>query len=370
MEILSSLFLLIFNKIPNIIAEILLAVVIFPFRPYQTVIRTVIFAKRNAIPSAVFMAIAFTLFMIASGFSHPFNSMFDLSKFIRTFSDISVHDDKLDLFFVILYSLGLTTLVIFLRRLVEYFSKPNYQLLRDFYYISTALSMPWAILIISIITYVSLFILRADIFNFDLIPDWLFNWLIWPILFTVMGIATLPTLIFVRQLDRRWYKSEPLRSKYIRILSTYLSIVLVLTIAPLYLYELAPSIYYAQPIAYTSTCFAQSNSLFVLIAAENQGSEIKALGNFYIRAIRVPRVRQRELDFGIFIDQSTLFGDLKEHLQLKPHDFVAFRLEITYKDSKLSFHAGSRWNCSTQDDPPTGMDVYLGGNDLNVAVLN
>jgi hypothetical protein len=140
MEILERLFSLVFDKVPIVVAEAVLSILCFVFRPYRAVLRTVIFARRNKIPTPLFIALAFSLFMIACGFSRPFSAEIGWPELVKTISQIWTQNNKVDVFYVILYSFWLTTFVIFVHLCIEALTTVRSRtLFRDFYYVATAL---------------------------------------------------------------------------------------------------------------------------------------------------------------------------------------------------------------------------------------
>jgi hypothetical protein len=59
--------------------------------PYRTAVQLTRYARRNTVPSPLFVVIALVLFMVAVGFTRPFfiNSVLDLRAMTRTFSQLS-----------------------------------------------------------------------------------------------------------------------------------------------------------------------------------------------------------------------------------------------------------------------------------------
>jgi hypothetical protein len=160
------------------------------------------------------------------------------------------------------------------------------------------------------------------------------------------------------------------------VLSIYGSIIAILILMPFYLTYLAPTLYAKEPISYTATCFAQSNSLYLAIGAENRSQETRFVESFYVYAIRAGswhRVPEKRYVFQI--KSPRLFDGLKEEVVVGSQETRRFRLKVTPKDPsdpkvpKVQIGAGS-WRCSIWTDRPARSDeVYLEDASADVEVL-
>src|SRR5262245_904925 len=122
MEVLNKLFELVVDKVPNVIAQVLFSVVTFAFAPYRTALQLARFARLNKVPAPLFVVIALVLFMVGVGFTRPFftANALDLRAMTRTFSQLSNTDEhRIDVFFVMLFALGMTSLIGFSQLCIE-----------------------------------------------------------------------------------------------------------------------------------------------------------------------------------------------------------------------------------------------------------
>jgi hypothetical protein len=88
----------------------------------STAVQLTRYARRSRVPSPLFVVIALVLFMVAVGFTRPFfiNSALDLRAMTRTFSQLSnTEEHRTDVFFIMLFALGMTSLVGFSQLCLE-----------------------------------------------------------------------------------------------------------------------------------------------------------------------------------------------------------------------------------------------------------
>lgn len=136
MEVLERLFGLLVNKVPAAFAEALLCLVYFVIRPYRAVVRMVLFARRNKIPTRLLVAFAALLFLLGSGFSHPLSAQFSLTDVANSLTQLWSASSKTDALYVILCTFGLTVLVLFIEQCLEaIISIRHRRLFQDFYHV-------------------------------------------------------------------------------------------------------------------------------------------------------------------------------------------------------------------------------------------
>jgi len=344
MEILEKLLTLIVDKVPSVAAETVLAMVSFLVCPYRAAIRLVAFARRNRLPTQLFVALSLIVFMLAFGFSQPF-SRFD----VRTVSQASILNNKIDLFYVIVYGVGLASLVALMHLVIEKRSSFRYPVLfRDLYYVSVALVIPWFAIILALASLAMTAILDSTVPSNDNDLIRLFV-LIGPP-FAVFGllIATAPTLIFAIQSDLRWYRASSRYRRAIRILPIYVSTIVILVLMPLYFMYLGDSLY---PIGleFTTVCFTDKDTLYITVSVENRTQKTYKVHQLFIKASAysesAPSINLE--GYLIELPQPILFNGLKENAIVKPQETNRFRLKIVLKNEEW-VHP-TMWFCSLSE---------------------
>ena len=321
MEVLNKLFALVVDKVPNVIAQVLFSVLIFAFQPYRTALLLVRFARLNKVPTPLFTVIALVLFMGAVGFTRPFftSEALDLRSMTRTFSQLSnTEEHKTDVFFIMLFALGVTSLIGLSQLCIEAVRRGRYpQLFRDLHYVATALNFPWfvAIYLASFFALTHVPVMAA--FGGKLMFEHPRAFMVF--LFTPLPLCAVLMLWFGLQMDRRWYRARPASRWSRRIVPVYVSAVAILILTPLYLRYLASALYGVQPdLAYRIDCFEQKHVLYATIAVENPTTETKFLNGIEVA----------DLDKKVVIDQSFLFEGLKEDMVVRPKEIRRIRLRI------------------------------------------
>jgi len=330
MEVLNKLFELVVDKVPNVIAQVLFAIVTFGFAPYRTAVQLARYARRNKVPPPLFVVIALVLFMVAVGFTRPFftSGALDLRTMTRTFSQLSnTEEHRTDVFFIMLFALGMTSLVGFSQLCIEALRRGRYpQLFRDLHYVATALNFPWVVAIYAavFIAWISIPAVTsfAGMLLFDH-PVWFTVFLLSP-----LPLCAIPMLVFGLQMDRRWYRTRPAARWPRRIVPIYIAAVGILVLTPVYLSYLASILYgpESDKLTYAIDCFEDKRALYATVVVGNATSETKFLNRFEVV------VGSNKMT----VDQSALFDGLKENIALPPKETRRLRLTIASQEAKFS----------------------------------
>jgi len=353
MELIEKLFRLLVDKVPHVIAETMLSLFFYIFRPYRAVVRMIMLARRKKIPLPFFTTSSFSLFLIAFGFGEAPENL------IRRFS---ANDNYIDTFYVMLYSLGLVTFTIFLSFCIEPVMSARYKVpFRKFYYIVVALSFPWVVAAggtgIGMTYSIMNSLLASDT------PSWAVAWLLNDFLsfriralviaLLLILLSTAPLLIFAIQFDWRWYRKSSRFRRVQRIGVMLLSVIAIMGVAPYSFFYLVQQIRHGDSINYVATCFQEHRNIFITVSAENTSRDTKFIEQFDIYAYNsYGRGYLPALDkYVMTVSDRMLFDGLKENLVIAPKATRLLRFQATPTSETLTF--SGTWSCSVGENQNT-----------------
>src|SRR5262249_38067734 len=118
-DFINKFFELIFVKIPSFIAQTVFAMLTFLFRPYRSVIRLSLYSRRNKIPTILYLSFAFALFMLVGDLATPGGGISIMSSFKSIVGLPANSDEKLNVFYALVYLIGLTALAVWCQICIE-----------------------------------------------------------------------------------------------------------------------------------------------------------------------------------------------------------------------------------------------------------
>jgi hypothetical protein len=319
-DVIERLFRFVAERVPNVIAQILFAVLCFAPGPYRSVLLLVRFARQNKIPSPLFAVLSFAAFMVVVGFAAPFanETAFAMTETLAQLSNA----EKGDLLFVTIYALGLTSLLGFAQLCFAALAPHRHRdIVRDCYYVAMALTLPWSAAIFCI----SLVLLLA-------LPN---VWALYHLTFCI-GVAALvcavPMLVFGLQMDRRWYRASGGRRRAMRIGSIYASALAILVLTPSFLIHLAAAVYADQAgLKFKIHCFKDNRDLYAAVTVDNPTSESQFLDGFEMEVEFFPGT------YRTTVSGLALFQELKDDVVLRPKDSRRVRLMLSSRDPAVVF---------------------------------
>jgi hypothetical protein len=316
---------LVVNRIPTAVAQVVLALLLFPFRPYPSVLRLARYGRNNRIPPSLFPACFFAIMMLIVGFYRPsIAAIFHLSGTVQKIAtSLTGPGEKIDVLYLAICSLGLTSIVIFCRLCVEQITSVRYKLtFRALYYIAITLSLPW--------TYAFAFLSLLLLYSVDSIA---FEFL--AILLFICGI--LPMLLFAVRMDSRWYKKSAPRYRAARVSSPLISLVIIALVAPMFQTQLARMFYPPPPPKPTTAgypvdaaenfsvaCYPSDDGLYLSIGAFNHTDRMIFAQDLYLEFTVLGSGT-----FDIPINDTDLFLKLKEKSAIPPKGSISLSVQLS-----------------------------------------
>lgn len=346
MKIFESLFRLVVEKVPEAVAHTLLAVLLFVFRPYRTALQLTTFARRKHLAAPTFVAIAFILFtLLPSYLTFTFSGkLHDLPQSLQFISKISTGEDKTGIFYIVLYSLSLTCMVMLGELLVESMTRKQRGLIfRDLYLIASALILPWSILFYVLLIFGTEIVAYLGFYQLSIEGDYTFI-----VLVACAMLAASPILVFATTVDRRWYRSSPVHHRLIRIAGIFLSVWISLLAMPTYLYYLTGALYPRLPKKVYAVCFLDRNNLYATITIDNPADEISKLDEIVLTFDAHTRDHQ-QMSYVVKLDRKTIFQEVKDGMILNSKDKLRLRVVFSVPASTWNLVDGMVY-CSTQEE--------------------
>ena len=300
-EIFDKFFDLIFNKIPTFIAQTVFAVLTFPFGAYRSIIRLSLYARRSQIPTIVFLSLSFAFFMFMVGIGDPFGQKgsFNTADMLKHVTGISTNsENKQNLLYILLYALGLTTLVILCQVFIETILRDRFHysktVFRNLSNVALAIAIPW----------------------------------MFSALLLAMAIGATPMLIVAFRFERRWNRAGRRRRKVLRAILLYASSAIVLAAMPAYLMFLNARMYVADKpaeTAYAISCFNNAKTINVTVAVENPTGKTEFVRDLYVLYDKAGHF--------LVLSSADIFQGLKADMAVKPHDTLRFRAVFSPREA-------------------------------------
>jgi uncharacterized membrane protein len=326
-EIFDKFFDLIFNKIPTFIAQTVFAVLTFPFGAYRSIMRLSLYARRSQIPTIVFLSLSFAFFMFIVGIGDPFGQKgsFNTADMLKHVTDISTNsENKQNVLYILLYALGLTTLVILCQVFIETILRDRFHysktVFRNLSNVALAIAIPWMFTALLLAMAMGALLLGNLYITPPTFPIW---W--WPIAF---AIGATPMLIVAFRFERRWNRAGRRRRKVLRAVLLYASSAIVLAAMPAYLMFLNARMYVAdKPVetAYAISCFNNAKTIYVTVAVENPTGKTEFIRDLYVLYDKAGHF--------LVLSSADIFQGLKADMAVKPHDTLRFRAVFSPREA-------------------------------------